>query len=89
MKAVAFLVALFPIAAFAQAPPPGGAPQQEPVPITLDVRTQEEIKRFLHKAPYEFAKPIIDTIDGLQARAQMQALTDAARAKAQPKPEAK
>lgn len=73
--------------AFAQAPPPMG-PTPEPVAITIDVRTQEQIKTFLAKAPYEFAAPIIGMLDRLQNEAQMRAALES-RAKAQPKPEAK
>lgn len=75
-------------AASAQMPPPS-APNQEPVPITLDVRTQEQIKTFLADAQYKHAAPIINLIDQLQREHQIRAASEAARARAQAKPEAK
>lgn len=78
--------ALISSAAVAQMPPP---PNAEPVPITLDVRTQEQIKTFLADAQYKHAAPIINLIDQLQREHQIRAASEAARARAQAKPEAK
>lgn len=61
-------------AAFAQAPPMP-PPSLEPMPITLDVRMQEQIKTLLNEAPHKYARPIIDLIDALQRDTQARALS--------------
>lgn len=72
---IAFL--LLSGSAFAQMPPP--MLNQEPLPITIDVRMQEQIKILMADAPHKFAAPIINLIDSLQRDAQTRALATKAQ----------
>lgn len=73
MKKLVFASLFLSGTAFAQMPPP--MLNQEPLPITLDVKMQEQIKTFLADAQYKHAAPIINLIDSLQRDAQTRALS--------------
>jgi hypothetical protein len=83
MKRLAYIVlfALAPLAAQAQGAPPQS--QQPPyAPVTLTESDWNSVQSYLAEQPYKMSAPLLEFLGRLEARAQMQATTEAAQRKA-------